>query len=92
MTLTCADGGIIVQKIRWSYWGPFLATRIATLCQNGCTPDCADGTNIVSPAEVLLDLPKPTASGEQFSRVVVITQEDSRHHAEIYGLNSYPAN
>ena len=43
IAITCADGGIYVEKIRWSSWSKEGATGIGVLSENLCEPSCAEG-------------------------------------------------
>jgi hypothetical protein len=54
VTLTCADGGILVTDIRWEYWRASGASGLGIYSVNSCDPDCATGTRIEIPVQVKL--------------------------------------
>jgi hypothetical protein len=54
ITLTCADGGVLIQKIEWLSWGPKGAKGSAIYLENNCQPDCASGKFSSVPVEVSL--------------------------------------
>jgi FlgD Ig-like domain len=43
ITLTCADAGLWVSKIRWTRWTRKVATGVGVVHWNDCKPDCARG-------------------------------------------------
>ena len=42
--LTCADGGVYVDDLRWKDWGKDVAVGVGTATANQCKPSCAEGT------------------------------------------------
>ena len=54
ITITCADGGIFVEKIRWSTWGEDGATGIGIYSENLCEPNCAEGKRVSAPVNITL--------------------------------------
>ena len=54
ITITCADGGIFVEKIQWSTWGKKGATGIGVLSENLCQPNCAEGKRVTAPVNLTL--------------------------------------
>jgi hypothetical protein len=54
ITLTCADGGIFVEKIQWSTWGQEGARGIGIYSENLCEPSCADGKRVTAPVNLTL--------------------------------------
>jgi len=46
--ITCADGGIYVEKIQWSTWGQEGATGIGIYSENLCEPSCAEGKRVTA--------------------------------------------
>ena len=54
ITLTCADGGMLIQNITWLSWGPRGASGSAIYSENNCKPDCASGQFSSVPVEVSL--------------------------------------
>jgi len=57
ITITCADGGIFVEKIQWSTWGKKGATGVGTLSENLCLPNCAEGRRVTAPVNLILSNP-----------------------------------
>ena len=56
--LTCADGGWLVHKIKWSTWGEKGATGSGYFSENLCEPSCAEGKRVEE--KVTLKLSKLT--------------------------------
>jgi hypothetical protein len=54
ITITCADGGIFVEKIQWSTWGKKGSTGIGVLSENLCQPNCAEGKRVTAPVNLTL--------------------------------------
>jgi hypothetical protein len=54
VTLTCADGGISVQDIKWDIWRASGASGSGIHTVNQCKPDCVTGKWIEVPVEVKL--------------------------------------
>ena len=54
ITLTCADGGITVEEIKWQSWGIKEATGTGVYSENNCQPDCASGKLIKTPVVLSL--------------------------------------
>jgi len=54
ITITCADGGIYVEKIRWSTWDEEGATGIGIYSENLCQPNCAEGKRVTAPVDITL--------------------------------------
>ena len=54
VTLTCADGGISVQDIKWDLWRASGASGTGVYTVNQCDPDCVTGKWIEAPVEVRL--------------------------------------
>lgn len=52
---TCADGGMIVYKIKWDTWSPYGSTGTGIYSENMCDPDCASGNRLETPVRVALD-------------------------------------
>jgi hypothetical protein len=46
ITLTCADGGMLVTDIEWNAWTINGASGSGTYSENNCEPNCADGHRI----------------------------------------------
>jgi hypothetical protein len=51
---TCADGGLYVEKIKWSTWSKEGATGIGIFSENLCEPSCAEGQRVEAPVNVVL--------------------------------------
>ena len=54
ITLTCADGGIAIEEIKWQSWGVKESIGTGVYAENNCQPDCASGKLIKTP--VILSL------------------------------------
>jgi len=54
ITITCADGGIFVEKIRWSTWSKEGATGTGVYSENLCEPNCAEGKRVTAPVKLTL--------------------------------------
>ncbi len=52
--LTCADGGLYVEKIKWSAWSKEGATGIGVFSENLCEPNCAEGQRVEAQVKVRL--------------------------------------
>ncbi len=52
--ITCADGGVFVEKIKWSTWTKDGATGIGILSENLCEPSCAEGQRVEAPVNLRL--------------------------------------
>jgi len=55
ITLTCADGGIAVEEIKWQSWGVKEAIGTGVYAENICQPDCASGKLIKTPVVISLN-------------------------------------
>ena len=77
ITITCADGGIYVEKIQWSTWGQEGATGIGIYSENLCEPSCAEGKRVI--AAVKLTLSNLTEQYEKYYlRTLDITTSDGK--------------
>ena len=54
ITITCADGGIFVEKIQWSTWSKEGATGMGIYSENLCEPNCAEGKRVTAPVNLAL--------------------------------------
>ena len=52
--LTCADGGLYVEKIKWSIWTKDGATGSGIFSENLCEPSCAEGQRVEAPVNLSL--------------------------------------
>jgi hypothetical protein len=74
---TCADGGLYVEKIKWSTWGKEGATGIGVFSENLCEPSCAEGQRVEAP--VNLRLSNLTGqNGKYYLRTLDITTSDGK--------------
>ena len=51
---TCADGGLYVEKIKWSTWSKEGATGSGVFSENLCEPSCAEGQRVEAPVNLRL--------------------------------------
>jgi len=77
ITLTCADGGIFVEKIRWSTWGEDGATGIGIYSENLCEPNCAEGKRVTAPVNLILSN-LTVQNGKYYFRTLDITTSDGK--------------
>jgi len=54
ITLTCADGGIYVEKIQWTTWGQEGAAGMGIYSENLCEPNCTEGKRVTAPVNITL--------------------------------------
>jgi hypothetical protein len=54
ITITCADGGIFVEKIQWSTWSKEGATGTGIYSENLCEPNCSEGKRVTAPVKLTL--------------------------------------
>jgi hypothetical protein len=52
--LTCADGGLYVEKIKWNTWSKEGATGTGIFSENLCEPSCAEGKRVTAPVNLIL--------------------------------------
>ena len=77
ITVTCADGGIYVEKIKWNAWTKDGATGIGILSENLCDPSCAEGQRVEAP--VNLGLSNLTEqNGKFYLRTLDISTSDGK--------------
>lgn len=72
LLVTCGDGTVSVQDIRWSTFGSATAHGAGTLHRRSCTPNCAAGKDTTMPAQVTLSDPRG-AGGPQLYGLLVVT-------------------
>jgi hypothetical protein len=77
ITITCADGGIFVEKIQWSTWGQKGATGIGIYSENLCEPNCADGNRVTAPVNLTLSN-LTEQNGKYYLRTLDITTSDGK--------------
>ena len=69
---TCADGGLYVEKIKWSTWTKDGATGSGVFSENLCEPSCAEGQRVEAPVNLrLTNLTEQ--SGKYYLRTLDIT-------------------
>jgi hypothetical protein len=77
ITITCADGGIFVEKIQWSTWGEDGATGIGIYSENLCEPNCGEGRRVNT--AVKLTLSNLTEQNDKnYLRTLDITTSDGK--------------
>ena len=54
ITLTCASGGLYIDKIRWDSWSQKGATGTAIFYENLCEPSCAEGKQVSEEVKIRL--------------------------------------
>ncbi len=54
ITLTCADGGIYLEKILWRTWSQKGATGAGIFSENQCHPNCAEGERVTASVQITL--------------------------------------
>ncbi len=52
IVLSCADRGMILEKLTWHDWGASTATATGVLSEDNCEPSCAGGHVVSFSAEV----------------------------------------
>jgi len=98
ITLTCADGGMAVEEIKWQSWGPKEAVGTGIYAENNCQPDCASGKFIKTPVAISLtslteykskfylkDLVITPTSGKNFPRGNNVIRWNLMEFAEFMG-------
>ena len=77
ITITCADGGISVNKIKWSTWDKSGATGIGTFNENLCEPSCVEGKQVSAPVTIKLSDLKAN-KGNYYLRTLDISTLDGK--------------
>jgi hypothetical protein len=77
ITITCADGGISVNKIKWSTWDKSGATGTGTFHENLCEPSCAEGEQVSALVNVTLNDLSPR-QGKNYLRTIDISTQDGK--------------
>ncbi len=72
IVLACADANASLTNLAWTSWTPSSAAASGEYTHNTCTPSCALGTFVTSPALVRLAYPIQTATGREFASVSYI--------------------
>jgi hypothetical protein len=58
IVLTCADGGILVDQLKWSHWSRTKAVASGAFVWNDCKPSCVNGHFHARPVKVTLSGPE----------------------------------
>ncbi len=75
--ITCADGGIYVEEIKWSTWSQKDATGSGIFSENLCEPSCVEGKRVKT--SVNLTLSNLTEQdGKYYLRTLDITTSDGK--------------
>ena len=69
IVLACADGNASLTHLVWSLWNVSTASATGVYIHNTCTPNCAQGTFVSAPSNVVLSYPIETQVGREFSTV-----------------------
>ncbi len=77
ITITCADGGIFVAKIRWSTWNKDGATGLGIYSKNLCEPSCAEGKRVTAPVNISLSN-LTEQNGKYYLRTLDISSVDGK--------------
>ena len=77
ITITCADGGIYVEKIQWRTWGQEGATGTGIYSENLCEPNCAEGKRVTAPVDITLSN-LTEQNGKHYLRTLDITTSDGK--------------
>ena len=75
--LTCADGGLYVEKIKWSTWSKEGATGVGIFSENLCEPSCAEGQRVESPVNLRLSN-LTEQNGKYYLRTLDITTANGK--------------
>jgi hypothetical protein len=75
--ITCADGGIYVEKIKWINWSQEGATGSGILSENLCEPSCAEGKRETAPVNLILSN-LTEQNGKYYLRTLDITTSDGK--------------
>ena len=75
--ITCADGGIYVEKIKWNMWTKDGATGIGILSDNLCDPSCAEGQRVEAPVSLRLSN-LTEQNGKFYLRTLDISTSDGK--------------
>jgi hypothetical protein len=78
--ITCADGGIYAEKIKWINWSQEGATGSGILSENLCEPSCAEGKRVTAPVNLILSN-LTEQNGKYYLRTLDITTSDGKDFA-----------
>ena len=68
IVLAC-DSSVMLRDMHWSTWNGRYAEGTGQVVQDGCEPDCGDGTLYSNPVTVTFDKPVKTDCGEFWTDV-----------------------
>ena len=72
MTITCADAGVSIIKIKWTTWNDNTARGTGVLAWNTCLPDtCVDGIVQEYPVRITLGRVASGVNGSIFSKATL---------------------
>ena len=77
LMLTCASGGMRVEKIIWSTWSSNGAVGYGTYLENDCKPDCSQGSYDSVPVYLTLS-ESVDHKGKIFLKTLEITADQGR--------------
>ena len=77
ITITCADGGIFVEKIQWSSWSQKGASGVGIFSENLCEPNCAEGKRVTAPVKITLSN-LAEQNGKYYLRTLDITTSNRK--------------
>ena len=91
LVLACADASVVLDHLRWKYWGQQVATAVGTSTENDCKPTCAAGHDHDYPiVATLWRVKSKTPGGSQFTRVTVTyAGQHPGRRAVVYDLRMY---
>ena len=75
--ITCADGGIYVEKIKWNTWSKEGANGVGIFSENLCEPSCAQGQRVEAPVNLLLTN-LTEQNGKYYLRTLDISTTDGK--------------
>ena len=76
--ITCADGGMYVEKIKWSTWSKDGATGAGVFSENLCEPSCAEGKRVEAPVDLRLSN-LTEQNGKYYLRTLDIATSDGKN-------------
>jgi hypothetical protein len=77
ITITCADGGMFVEKIQWSTWGQGGARGIGIYSENLCEPNCAKDKRVIAAVKITLSN-LTQQNGKHYLRTLDIATSDGK--------------
>ncbi len=79
-----AGGSLFVRGLRWAGWSQENAVGRGVRWADSCTPDCASGNYLKSPATLTLSGVKVHAGLRYFSRLAVQWKTGDRMHVYVF--------